>query len=975
MAGNPLKELNEQGQSVWLDYVRRGLITSGELRQMIDEDAISGLTSNPTIFEKAIGGSSDYDAAMRRLVPTGRDPYQLFEAMAIEDIQAVADLLRPIYDGTGGADGFASLELPPSVANDTGRSIEEARRLWRELSRPNVMIKVPGTAAGIPAIEALIGEGVNVNVTLLFDVDNYAEVANAYIAGLERLAARGAELSRAASVASFFVSRVDTAVDKQLEEKIKASAPASGYPPAEQERLRGLLGKAAIANAKIAYQRFQEIFGAERFARLKAKGARVQRPLWASTSTKNPAYRDVMYVEELIGPDTVDTMPPATIAAFRDHGRVARTVDRHVEASRRVWRELAEVGIDLHDVTAQLQVDGVKLFADSFDKLIETVAQKRDAIMSGYRHTQSASLGVYQAAVDRRLARLREEGFCRRLFAKDASLWTEDPEVQASIKGALGWLDVIDLMQEHVGAVEAFADAIRPPAFQDAVLLGMGGSSLAPEVCRVTFGPQPGRPRMHVLDGTHPDTVRALRQAIDPARTLFIVSSKSGTTTETLDFFHYFWVEVERAQTGAGSQVSGAGGDEVPSGTRHPTPSTSVGQHFVAITDAGTPLEALARERGFRHVFINPSDIGGRYSALSYFGLVPAAIQGLDVATLLDIAERVGQSCTPSVPYDENSGLWLGAILGELALAGRDKLTLIASPELASFGLWVEQLIAESTGKQGKGILPVAGEPVGRPEVYGSDRVFVYVHLESGEENAPPSELEGQVRALEAAGQPVVRLTLLDRYDVGGEFFRWELAVATAGALIGINPFDQPNVQESKDITKRLLGEWERTGRLPTAEPIVEQDGVALYGGGAGGGSVAGALRDFAQQAGAGSYVALLAYLDPTEAGEARLTRLRTWIRDRRRVATTAGWGPRYLHSTGQLHKGGPPTGRYVVFTDDPSGDLPVPGERYGFATLVRAQALGDQQALEAHGRPVVRVHLGRDSLAALDRLVGEITG
>ncbi len=376
MAGNPLRELNRFGQSVWYDNVARGLIKDGTIKRLIEEDGVTGLTSNPTIFEKAITGSADYDDALRRLTSAGKDPYQTYEAVAVEDIQAVADLLRPVYDRTGALDGYACLEVAPTLANDTEATITDARRLWRELGRPNVMIKVPGTEAGLPAIEALIGEGINVNVTLLFDVDNYARVANAYIAGLERAVAAGRDLSRIASVASFFVSRVDTAVDNQIEAKLKTLPDRAP----ERERLAGLLGKAAIANAKIAYQRFEQIFAEERFARLKAKGAQLQRPLWASTSTKNPAYRDVMYVEELIGPHTVNTMPTQTLEAFRDHGRVERTLDRDVEGARRVWQELGEVGIDLKAVTRQLQIDGVRLFAESFDSLVKSVAGKRQAV-------------------------------------------------------------------------------------------------------------------------------------------------------------------------------------------------------------------------------------------------------------------------------------------------------------------------------------------------------------------------------------------------------------------------------------------------------------------------------------------------------------------------------------------------------------------------------------------------------------------
>jgi transaldolase/glucose-6-phosphate isomerase len=741
---NPLLELPKLGQSVWYDNMRRGLITSGEFRRMVEEDGVTGVTSNPTIFNQAITASADYDAAIRELISQGKDVDDIYQALVVEDIQMAADILRPAYDRTEGRDGFVSLEVSPELAYETQATIDSARALFRALDRPNVMIKIPGTLEGIPAIEQCLSEGINVNVTLLFGVENYEQVALAYIAGLEKLAAKGQPIDRIASVASFFVSRVDTLVDKQLAERARAAGT-----PQERERLESLLGKAAIANAKVAYRKFEEIFAGERFQALQKKGAGVQRCLWASTSTKNPNYRDVMYAEGLIGPDTVDTMPQATLDAFRDHGHPAVTLDQGLDEAQETLRQLAEVGIDLRQVTDRLQVDGVQLFTDSYRKLIDGLREKRQAILAEATGPYSAALGERRQRVEECLRSLSEQGFTRRLWAKDATLWKSGADEQRAIKNRLGWLTATESMLEQCDAFRAFAAEVKDAGFQRAVLLGMGGSSLAPEVFQRTFGPTAGHPDLAVLDTTDPAAILALERELDLARTLFIVSSKSGTTTETLALYRYFFDKM-RALKGP-----------------------RAGENFVAVTDRGTPLERLAAENAFRRCFLNAADIGGRFSVLSYFGLVPAAVLGLDVERLLDGAEALAQASASCIAPADNPGVWLGAILGELAKAGRDKVTLVPSPALAAFGTWVEQLLAESTGKEGRGLVPIDREPLSASGGYGDDRLFVHLSASGGEGQA--AGLDEKLRALEATGHPVVRLRLTDAYDLGREFFagRW----------------------------------------------------------------------------------------------------------------------------------------------------------------------------------------------------------
>src|SRR6266576_2646480 len=760
---------------------------------------------------------------MVELVRAKKKPADMLWDLMIEDVQAAADVFRPVYDRTKGKDGFVSIEVGPTIANSTRATIKFAEYLHDRCERPNVMVKIPATKEGLPAIEDQIAKGNNINITLIFAVERYDEVVEAYLSGLEKLHKDGGDLSKVASVASFFVSRVDTKVDKLLSEKVNAASD-----PKQKQTLERLYGKAAIANSKMAYEHYKEFFAGPRWDKLRKAGARTQRCLWASTSTKDPRYPDTYYVEELIGPDTVDTIPPATLAAFREHGEVRRSLDENVDLARRQLKQLAEVGVDLGEVTHQLEVEGVESFTKSFESLLVALEKNAKEIRAGKGPRQWYSLGRLQPAVDAQLAKLQKEDAPRRLWAKDSTLWSPDPNKRQEIRDRLGWLDVADKMLEK--AAELRELAIHGRVFSDVVLLGMGGSSLCPDVLRNTFGPVKGRPKLHVLDTTDPSTILAVRSRIRLADTLFIVASKSGETTETLSHFAYFW-----------EQTKGKG------------------KQFAAITDPGTSLEKLARERNFRWVFSNPPDIGGRYSALSYFGLVPGALMGVDVTELLERAVEMAHSCADSVPADENPGVWLGAVMGELATRGRNKVTLIASPKVATFGYWVEQLIAESTGKQGKGIVPVEGEPVGKPAVYGDDRLFVYIRMDGDAPNR-------SVQALEKAGQPVVTLTLRDKLDLGGEFLRWEIATAIAGSILGIDAFDQPNVQESKDNTKKVLAEYKAKKRLPAATSTPASKSRP-------------GLKTLLDKAKPGSYFAIMAYATRTPAADAAIAAIRTAVR------------------------------------------------------------------------------------------------
>jgi len=918
-----LKQLHQAGQAVWLDFVDRGFLMEGGLKKLIEEDDATGVTSNPSIFEKAMGHGDAYDpgfrASLAAAIPSVQNSY---ESQAIADIQAAAADLRPVYDRLDGKDGYVSLEVSPYLAEGTETTIEEARRLWKAVDRPNLMVKVPGTQAGVPAIRQLIEDGLNINVTLLFSIDAYKAVALAYLEGLEARVAKGEPIDRIASVASFFVSRIDAQIDKKIDARVAAG-------DAESEALKALRGKVAIANAKLAYAWYQELIASDRWQTLAAKGAMPQRLLWASTGVKDPAYPDTLYVDTLIGPDTVNTMPPKTMDAFRDHGTVAETLTENVDAARQVLAEADRRGLDLPGVTTALVRDGVKQFADAADALLGAVAAKRAAFLGDKLDGMTSTLpDALQKAVDTRLETARAEAWARRLWQGDASLWTGKDEAKW-----LGWLAAARGEQVDGQALAKFREEAR--SYKDAVLLGMGGSSLGPEVLALILGNAGGSPKLHVLDTTDPCQIAAVEALIDPKETLFIVSSKSGSTMEPELLRAYFF------------EASGRQGG-----------------HFVAVTDPGSNLEKTARADGFAHIFPGDPAIGGRYSVLSAFGMVPAAAMGVDTGAFYAATAPMVFSCGADVPPAENPDIRLGAVIGEAALAGRDKLTILASPRVAPLGAWLEQLLAESTGKQGKGIVPVDMEPLGAPESYGDDRLFVQFTL-AGEEAA-------DLGALEAAGHPVVRITLASPELVGQEFFRWEIATAIAGAVIGIDPFDQPDVEDAKIATRKLVDAYEESGTLEPESPVAETADFAVFAskGQSLSGDAATLLRQHFASLKPGDYAGFLAYIERDEADSAALTEIRTAVRDAKHVATVLGFGPRFLHSTGQAYKGGPNSGVFLTITRDPDPDLAVPGRKASFGTVQLAQARGDTDVLAERGRRVLRVHLkkgggGVDALKA----------
>jgi transaldolase/glucose-6-phosphate isomerase len=934
---NPLKKLNDFGQVVWLDFLSRRFIAEGGLKKLVEEDGLTGVTSNPSIFEKAIAGSEDYDSSLKEFESKDDfDVMTLYEKLAIQDIQNAADVLCPVYDRTDGRDGYVSLEVSPYLAMETDATIKEARRLRRAVSRDNGMIKVPATKPGLPAINQLPGEGFNVNITLLFSQKVYEQVVEAYLSGLEHFAAQGGDPNKVASVASFFVSRIDVSVDKLIDEKVQQTTDAR-----RREELKGLAGKVAIANAKLAYQHYKRSFAGPRWERLKAKGARVQRVLWASTGTKNKAYSDVLYIEELIGQETINTVPPATMDAFRDHGKTRASLEENIGEAKQTMATLEKVGISIDDITDELTKDGVKSFADAFDKLLGAVARKRAEFLGDRLDGQTYKLPPdLEKAVTNSLETWQRAGNVRRLWSGDANLWTGADESKW-----LGWLTILEQQQQRIDTFRSLKDNIAKQNCPHIVLLGMGGSSLGAEVFAKTFGRQIGHPELLVLDSTDPAQILAIENKIDLSHAFFIVSSKSGSTLEPNILKQYFFERVSKA----------LGSDKA-------------GSRFIAITDPGSKLQTVAERDHFAHITFGIPSIGGRYAVLSDFGMTPAAAMGLDVERLLTSAQMMVRSCGRDVPATDNPGAVLGIVLGVLGKSGRDKVTIIASPGLADFGAWLEQLLAESTGKEGKGLIPVDAEPLGEPATYGQDRVFVYVRL-AGE---PDALQEKTIAALENARHPVVRIAVTDRYHIGQEFFRWEFATAVAGSMLGINPFNQPDVEASKDKTRELTAAYEKTGKLAPETALQKDGNISLFAdpknskafGNAK--TLTDALAAHLSRIKPNDYCALLAYVERNDRHAAVLQDIRVLIRDRKRIATCLGFGPRFLHSTGQAYKGGPNTGVFLQVTCDHPADIDVPGQKYSFGVVETAQARGDFQVLAERDRRLLRVHLGADVDAGL---------
>ncbi|MCC6502092.1 MAG: bifunctional transaldolase/phosoglucose isomerase [Deltaproteobacteria bacterium] len=925
---NPLLELKRLGQSVWHDNMRKGVVATGEIKRLIDEYAVSGVTSNLSLMARAMTGALEYDDDISLLLKEGLNDSEIAVRLLVRDARHAADALLPLWKLSNGADGFAAVDV---IGADLSAAslVDAARSLVKAVDRPNVLVRIPATGEGLEAIEVLTFAGIGVYATLICSVRRYEAATVALLRGLERRAAEGMPIDTVPCAAGFTVSRADTVFDRILEERAEH---AKGND--EKSRLRALLGRAAVANAKLAFLKHEEARASARFKKLKSSGAKPQLLIWESAGTKNHLYSGMKYAEELSLPGTAISLPLHTLLAFHCHGRPASQTSG-LEAAKKVFDELGGLGIEYAEVAADLEEGCLKSLAASREAVAKAVAERRQALSKKTGPTSKFTMGRFDSPVAEALDSVIGEDFFRKLGAHDPSIWKAGLGDKKQIKGSLGWTILPYLMEEHVDEINDFAAEIKAAGFKDAVLLGMGGSSLAPLVFATTFGSAPGCPGLIVLDSTDPGALKSVMERIDLEKTLFIVSSKSGSTIEPLSLFEYFHAALERIK-----------GEES-------------GRNFIAITDPATPLEGFARKYRFRKVFTNPKDVGGRFSALSYFGLLPAAITGVDISRLLEHAGRVDSLLHPCAASSGNPVMMLGAALGSLGLKGRDKLTFFLPKEIETFGMWIEQLVAESTGKEGRGLVPVSGEPVSSVSSYGSDRVFISMTLGDGDRAN-----ETVLGELAAAGHPVIELKLRDKYELGGEFLRWEAVTAIAGQILGINPFDQPDVELAKKLAASRLNELGGEGGVKPPGIELKAGGVRLNMGksafdktGYKGADAAEALKGFLKLVGKDDYIGLLAYYDPFDARlEEAFRRVRLSLRDSARVATQFGYGPRYLHSTGQLHKGRPDCGVFIIFCHGALEDFKVPGSSFTFSGLELSQAFGDMEALDSKGSRVVLV-------------------
>jgi transaldolase/glucose-6-phosphate isomerase len=910
MTSNPLTVLQQLGQSPWLDAIDRGLLRSGELARMVRDGEITGITTHPRRCADAIARGRDYDDALAALVAAGRNADAIVDALLVEDVQAAADALLPVHQASKRADGYVGLDLAPALAHDTAATLREAKRLWRAVNRPNLMVKIPATAAGVAAIEEAVASGINVDATLVGSLARWNAVMTAYLNGLTRRLEAGMRVDRLASVATFVPSRLDAAVDRLLDERIAQSAQVETR--AQLERLKG---KAAIALAKLAYAAFRETSSPERFALLAREGAHPQRPLWASTTTHAP-YPDVYYVEALIGPDTVASMPLPTLATYRAAGHPEDRIGLAVDRAHAVLAQLADAGIHLDEVTARLEREGVAELEQAHRELLATVAHRREALRV------MARTAVRPAAAERGVATalrsLDGAHVLERLWRRDADLWPRAAETAGGDR--LAWLDA-DGMAPSPEALRAFAEQARRDGCTHAVVCGGAGTTLAADLFRRTLGIAAGFLDLTVCDAGDPAALAAVAKRVPAKHTLVVLSAPSGDPAEVDAVFRFWW---ERIGAAVGARV---------------------GRHFVALAPPDSRLEALAREHDFREVFATVPGVTGAWAALSAVGMVPAALMGHDLPKLLDRARRMATACGPDAPAPQNPGACLGATLAALARGGRDKITLLVPDKVAAFADWLEQLLVGVAPRRGPGLVAVAREPEGPPAVYGKDRAFVQLRL--------GARADRTTAALERAGHPVIALRLADGYDLAGEMVRWQVATAVAGHLLGADPF-APAPAPPTTVAARPAVE------LPPALEPAQPD-------------FATRLASQLAAARGRRWVALAAFAAPTPRREKILQDVRAVIRKRFGVATTLAFGARVPDARDAWHGSGPASAIVLQLTAEPTQDLPVPGRPFGFAALQDAQAAQTRAALAAERRPVVAVHLGRNVDAGLTAVLAAL--
>ncbi len=951
MDENPLWRLRDHGQSVWLSYLRRRLLDGGDLQHLIEARALSGIESDLEFLCGALARGNEYGASLRRPMDEGVDVDTIGEHLLAEEARAAAEVLTPLYEQSSGREGFVSIDVVSGRPDDPQSTSAAIHRAVGLIEHPNIMFKVLATDSGFAVLEAMTAEGYHIHVGPLFSVPSVRQAVRAFAGGLRRRTEAGGAADVTSAI-SFGLAPLDIAVDDLLGDLIRDSAH-------DTSREESLVGSIAVATAKVVCREQRELLQRELGSEVAAPSSPLQRIIWTNTATKNPRFGEFHYIEDLVGPDSGLSLSRSSLEAFHQRGVVAATLGRSVDEATEILAELADVGIDLEDLGRRLEQRANDKLAAARDRFVSTVGRACEALGANEPTASRVTLGGgrWWGAVEEIPAELLPvevlddlEELVPRLWCKDPSLWSDEPAEQELIYNRLGWIDLIEPMSFESLPAGRFASRMVDADIEDIVVLGMGGSSLCAEVFRDVFGID----NVWVLASTIPRVVKRIAEHVDPARTLVVVSSKSGTTLETrvlADYFYFYALATPMLET--------------------------AGERFVAVTDPGTPLEQAAHERDFQGLWLTPPDVGGRFSAFTHFGVLPMALMELDAGAILESAQRMAASCAAEVPVSLNPAALLGVALHEGFRTGRDKLTFLCDEGLAPFAAWAEQLVAESLGKDGVGLVPIVGEPAGDSGDYGDDRLFVGMEL--GPE--PDARLQRLLDQL-APDHPVMRFHLDDRNEIGAELFRWQLGTAVAGALLEINPFDEPDVEASKQRTIEIL---DAAGDASAAAPapVDVGDGWAVFAdlerdaelaARHEGEGLASWLNAHLGRAAVPDYVGLQIFLAADSETRDKLDDIRWILRERLGVATSLGWGPGYLHSTGQLHKGGPDIGVFLLATATDPEDLECPGFDYSFGRLARAQALGDLRALQERGRRVLHLHLddpdqGLDKLAdALER-------
>ena len=905
---DPIQSVHSLGQSLWLDIIRRDSLDSGELADRVAAGELRGATSNLTILESAILSSDSYSVDLRRLAQAGWTAEKIFNQLAVDDIRAAADAFLPLFEQTNGGDGFVSIDVNPEFADDTNRTIEEAKRLWDAVNRPNAMIKIPATLAGLPAIESSIRAGINVNATLIFSLGRYIEVMEAYMIGLEGRLEAGGSLDYVTSVASFFVSPIDIALDEQLREVFQRCE-------AEGERASSLLGKVAIANSKLAYAQFVATFQGERFQKLATRGARVQRPLWASTSMKNPEYPDTYYVDNLIGPDTVNALSEASLKAFKDHGTPELTLPENISTARSQLQALDDLGISLDAAAEQLEVQGVSESAISYRSILGTIEEKAGAFQK--------EIAALEPKMRETLAEVELDDVGKRLWQQDVTLWVERDREKARVRRWLGWLSEPARASTETAELTRFAEALDP-AITTFVLIGSGGGTITAEMLARILAP-PNGIDLHTISTANPDDIRTIKRKIAPEATFYLlVDSSSGDGIEE-HLLSTFWEQALRKL------------------------EEQTGDHFVVITKDGSKLHHWAVEKGIQKIIEADKQDDFWLSPFNWTSLLPAAQAGADIQSFVQGGVGMTRACGPLVDVAQNPGLFLSSVLAAAFRSGRDKVTLFADPPLEPILKWIEGLLAAGRGKEESGFIPIWDEPPGSGIVYGDDRLFVYLRS-SG---ALDRRLAGWIRA----DIPVLVLETSTNPEAIGEMLvQWQIGAAIAQHLLSVNPTDLDARHRTRAELQHILHRLERKGALPQADPLWQGDGVQLRAAsrdlqftGSGLSEVVDFILSESQEVGG---LGLRLYTPISITLQGKVKRLRHTLRDQLGLFSLASPAGCDLCSDRGLKDM-----VYLILMVKPRKDEAIPGKNYTFGQLFEGQALSDLAAMKGYGSPVLYLY------------------